>query len=790
MAEIPERMGTALALWQTEWTSHGYCLCVTGSAARKEETPYSDMDLLLVHDDENATHDMVAEQIVVKYASGVDRVSLTVRSLSDCSGMMRTDIRSWVAQMDAVFLAGNEHVFCSLRNAVREGIVRDKPSIVTALASLTAARHQHYGGVIALLEPNIKNSAGTLRDIHTIYYLDLLDRISDLSSCTASWPGVVEVISSTALSAERRETLLLAYEFMLTVRSKMHEISRHLHDSLDYDLQRHVAAIMKYGRAGEQAGVERFMRDYYRRARTVDTSLRLAFHDTMKELGLLDKTSPSVKQIHFSWDDSTDMSIMQAFVTMARTGGRFGEDFIREFENLQELKFGTESVRMFDLIMREHLNVADTLVVMHEAGVLGAILPEFSALEHFFQHSVYHFFTADEHTLRAIRACETTLLENEHAASVLKEIKDMSVLYYAILLHDIAKPVDLPRHAHVGAEMAGNILQRFGRTDISGTVCFLIREHLSMEQLAFRRNIRETTTIHPFIQRVKTVERLNLLYLLTLADMSALNPGVLTEWKRELLRELYENARRVLEAGVSVEVFPVAPKEESLPASGMTGREYDAAIQDVIDGELVRIHLQHHRAYSEVTVFCLDRPQLLAQFSAALFGADCSIVDAFIETRHDVVIDTFRVVDIFSGRYLRGDQAYLLKRLIRAVCAGELDTDQLFDRYRRKWIRKLNRLPRAHVMTDVAYHLHVSSDGQEQTIVEVYAPDTFGLLYKLASELSAFGLNVVFAKIATRIDGVVDSFYVVDRKGNAFTDAVRQQQLRQRLLEQIKSLTQ
>jgi [protein-PII] uridylyltransferase len=789
MYDMTDRRTGARDLWKPEWTQYGYCLCLTGSAARNEETAFSDIDLLVIHDNGTATHETAAGRIPEIFASGVEHVSLTVRSVTDCSRMVETDIRSWVAQMDAVFLAGNEDTFRSFRNAVREGIIREHPNIVADLASLTIARHQQYGGGIALLEPNIKNGAGTLRDIHTIYYLGLLDGIPRISLCTDPWPDVRKMLSSIPLIAERRTALLQAYEYMLAVRATMHDTSRHLHDSLDFELQRQVAATLGYGHRDEKLGVERFMHDFYHNARTVHTSLRLVFHDTMKALGLQDRSSTPVNKISFTSPEGDDEDIMRAFVDMARTGARFEDDFIRQFESRRGLRYGAKAVRMFDAIMREHAHVADTLWAMHEAGVLGAVLPEFSALEHFFQHNVYHFFTADEHTLRAIRACETSLRDSGHAASVLEGVEDISVLHYAVLLHDIAKPVDLPRHEHVGADMAVDILRRFGRTDITEIVCFLIREHLRMEQLAFRRNIREPRTIQAFVERVGTVERLQLLYLLTLADMSALNPGVLTEWKRDLLQELYENALRMMVSGVPASMYPDASREELPPASSMSGQDYSAAIQDVIDGELVRIQFQHHRAYSELTVFCLDRPQLLAQFSAALFGADCSIVDASIETRHDVVIDTFRVVDIFSGVHLQEEQVSLLKQLIRSVCAGELDPEQLFERYRRKWIRKLSRLPKAHIMTDIVYHAHVSSEGQEQTIVEVYAPDTLGLLYKLAAELSAFGLNVVFAKIATRIDGVVDSFYVVDREGRAFTDAVRQQRLRRRLLEQIQQLT-
>lgn len=783
-----DRKKSVAVNWRDEWTTRGYCLCVSGSVARGEETIFSDMDILVIYTDSPGSA-TTNENILSVLSTGVDNVSIAVRSLEYLGEMLETDIRSWVAQMDAVFIAGDDKVFCLFRRIVREKVMENSVFIIQSLEALTFERYGQYGSAVSLLEPNVKNSAGALRDVHTTYYLSLLNILPDIPICTDPWPGVKDGLYRLPFIPERKEALYEAYEFLLRVRSVMHQLSDHLHDSLDYDLQRHVAEALGFGDKHQRAGVERFMHSYYKHARQVHVSLRLLFYDMKHERGIL-AADKSLFHLAAPADTLNDIAVMQSFLDMTRKKLSPGGDFIRAIDTVSQLSFGAEAVSLFDLILKEKEHVAETLHLMHEMNVLSAIIPEFAAMEHFFQHNVYHFFTADEHTLRALYACETTLRQAEHSAKVLAEIKDTSVLYYAIILHDIAKPVDLPRHEHVGADMTPNILRRFNRLDICDTVSFLVREHLSMEQLAFRRNIREVTMLQPFVQRIRTVERLNLLYLLTLADMSALNPGVLTEWKRELLRELYETARHMLEKGEMAVDQLQLEIEEITPDSALNQRDYDAAIQDVIDGQRERIHLQHHRAYSEVSIFCLDRPHLLSQFSAALFGADCSIVDASIDTHSDVVIDTFRVVDIFNGKHLRPEQSVLLKKMIRSVCAGELDAEQLFARYRRKWVRKLRKIPKKNVTVDVMYVPHESADGGKQTIVEVYAPDTFGLLYKVAAALSAFGLNVVFAKIATRVDGVVDSFYVVDNEGKAFTDSTRQQELKQILLEQITLLTQ
>ena len=791
-----ERVRDALRHWREEWTAASFCLCLSGSYARGEQTSYSDMDILVLHDGVTDFSSDVSGQIVATFTKEVEHVSVTVRRTADILIMLDTDLRSWIAMMDAAYLAGSEEVYQAFRSRLQETVRSRKHDIVVRMERLIEERYLQYGNAIALLEPNIKNSAGTLRDIHAIMILSHLATMGEEEGDRTPYSAPERTISRVFVNAHRRQSVLEARTFFLAVRSAMHASSGHLHDSLDFDLQGKVARRLDYddgkvhGSAERRKGVEAFMRDYYRHARSVRVALQLVLYDMRKASGMEQEGGSLSSSLAELPRPLTQDDLMDVFMEMARSGNTPAGNIIRSLDFSHPGRFGTASMRRFDAMLREGTHVGTTLLFMHEHGYLSAMLQEFAALEHFFQHNVYHFFTADEHTLRAIRAVETTLCDDPHTCTVLQQVEDRSVLHYAILLHDIAKPIDLQRHEHVGADMAQAILSRFGRQDIAPDVSFLVRHHLRMEQIAFRRNIREVSTLKPFVQDLGSLRRLNLLYLLTLADMSALNPGILTEWKKALLRELHAAARQMIESEETEENEALLLREDTLEVTGMEENAYSNAVQDVLDGAPYHIHFQHHRAYSEVSIFCLDRPMLLAHLSAALFGADCSIVDASIETRNDVVIDRFRLVDIFSGGHLRREQERELRELVRAVCAGETDSERMFSRFRRKWVRKLRRLPKSDVTIDVRYYPHHSDEGSEQTIIEVYAPDTFGLLYRLAAELSAFGLNVVFAKIATRVDGVVDSFYVVDQEGRAFTDESRRGALRSRILQQIAELTQ
>ncbi|MCB2203602.1 HD domain-containing protein [bacterium] len=776
------------ALWKKFGVKNSLCLCVSGSVARGEQTAHSDTDILLLYQEtegmeEGTTATGDADEMLRYLHREGSHISVISRSLQDCLDMMDEDVRSWVSQMDATYVEGNRELFADFRRGMCLQAKTHRMQLLEALFTLAMERHGQYGETLALLEPNIKNSAGALRDIHTIYYMSLLMGSEQLDCEPVPWPEVRSILRTVQLQELRREQLLEAYDFLLRTRQAMHDCSGHLHDTLDFDLQREVAAEMGYGDASEKKGVEAFMRHYYRHAHTVHVALQLLFSD----LGLTTRL-----EMLSGSNTTTGEDVMELFLQSCREKIPVSIGLVRRLDGDAELRFDSAQCRaMFDEILRQPAYVYATLSRMHEMRILGRLLPEFRALSQYFQHNIYHFFTADEHTLRCLRSVEEWRERgDEHVAVVLREIEDISPLRYALLLHDIAKPIDLKRHEIVGADMCDDILRRFNRMDIADDVRFLVHDHLRMEQLAFRRNFRDLAALQPFTERVENLNRLRLLYVLTCADMSALNPGVLTEWKKDLLAELYEAAKHHLLQDDSTEQISIREGFIVEEATSMEHHQFNTSVDDILDGELMRMSVTHHRSYSEVTIFCVDRPKLLSQLSAAFFAADASIVDAAIETRNDVVIDMFRVVDIISGNNLGREQTRELRDIIRSMCAGECDVEQLYTRSRRKWIRRLRKMPRENIKTAVEYIPHTAADGARQTIVEVYAPDTFGLLYRLAGELSEFGLNVVFAKIATRVDGVVDSFYVVDSAGNPLDDEVRKQDLRSRLLRQINEMTQ
>lgn len=782
-------------------------LMAMGSYGRGELAPWSDKDLLVVLPDEHDADELRARVHALEAAAW--RTSVAARTIGEAAAMLDEDLRSWLAMLEARFLGGSAARALQLRETLRTQIRSEgKQAIERRIAAYARDRHRQYGDAVTLLEPNIKNSAGSLRDLQSMYYLALVEHVAALETPTLdAWPGFDALASRLALHGARTQGLVDAWRFFLRVRTTMHEIVGHLHDVLDYDLQKRVAEQLGYGGASAKQSVETFMRTYYRHAKNV----RLAF-DSLFVL-----REPAARHAAVALDDrficAADVlhlahaavaldidDVVEAFLHACRRGCTFGADLVRAIDTLLAGSVCQCTARgraAFDAILSAESSVAATLRRMNDLGVLGIVVPPFADLVSYFQHNIYHFYTADEHTLIAIEHAERLAGEPGLLGDVFRSLPDRSALHYAILFHDIAKPVDLPRHELIGADMVLEYLEQVGRNDIKEDVAVVVRFHLLMEQVAFRRNYHDSATHAPFARLVGSLPRLDLLLLLTYADMSALNPTVWTAWKRAVLEELYILARRVLtgrsdDAGTAAAQAQVMTPAATHAATHAAARPDDAGAADhaARDQQDIQIRFSDAQTHTEVIVEGHDAPYFLSRIAAVFLAADASIIAARIETRDDgTAVDIFRVVDIIDAGVLRAEQHARIAELAASVWRGDVDTEQLFHRQRTKWKRRLRRAHNPATRIDVEFHDHVSGDGLRQTIIDVYAPDSYGLLYKLSQIISSFRLTILFASIATRVDGVVDSFYVTDIDGAPLDAGDERTALRAALLEQITTLT-
>jgi [protein-PII] uridylyltransferase len=420
--------------------------------------------------------------------------------------------------------------------------------------------------------------------------------------------------------------------------------------------------------------------------------------------------------------------------------------------------------------------------------VLGAFMPEFKELNGYMQHGVYHCYTADEHTLVAIKNVEKLGNENSSLALIFNKIKEKEILYLGLLFHDIAKPINIMGHEIIGAEMTSSIMYQLGYSEQEiDKTSFLVRNHLIMEQTAFRRNLNDPETLNSFTSRFNSIEDLDLLYLLTYGDLSAVNPAIWTSWKSELLTELHRKTKAMLVEQISGQELLVSstyiiPEEISKHSDAISEshvkdhmesmddttyshhfsvEEIAKHIEEINKGELVSVLFKELNGFTTATVITKDFPSLLSKICGVLTINDVNIHDAKIFTRKDgIIIDTFNVTDFRTHKKVNEERYEKIEDDLKLVLDDMLQLSKEFDSMKTKWWRIESKFFKRSGQIKIAFENH-----EKYTIIDVFSPDRLGFLYHITSKMNELGLNIYFAKISTKGDDIVDSFYVLDRTG-------------------------
>ncbi len=804
-----------------------------GGYGRIELCPQSDVDIMILCDTDSAkppAEEYARALLHLLWDAGIN-LGHSVRTIDEAIGLHGRILDSWVSMLESRFVCGSEVLAASFYVALRQRAGSDEWFVNGVLAE-AAVRHERYGSSVKLLEPNVKKSAGALRDIHTVLWL-LKMREPGLIGAVGEFAPAIRLVleaSNADRDATEMRAAILAAEFLLRTRHEMHYVRQSLHDTLEYALQREVAEGLGFGVRSETESVETFMRQYYIHARSLyrlHQRVCEEFRAMIQPPRPVDK-GELVGQCFVVHQERLSLAphgppltnaiqLFEAFAYCAENDLDLDAPLRAAIERLAEritMDTGSSELsKLFGRILRSK-NVARTLHAMNDLGVLGKYIPEFGELVAFFQHNVYHYFTADEHTLLAVAKVEQLREQSGVLHDVFRNVRRKDILYLAILLHDIAKPRGVPDHEITGVAMAEDILARLGMQDASPDVAFLVRNHLVMEQVAFRRNIHDPETIKEFTGRFAHPAQLDYLYLLTFADLSAVNINVWTDWKALLLQELYQRSAEVLRRnlrGMDVDAFhqskhqtAVGALVEKLAATMprehverhllgikndsyinlFTDEEIGHHIQRSANSEIVSTIFNHQEGFTEVTVIARDAPFALSKFCAVLAANDANIFDANIFTRDDgVIIDRFRVSDVSSRRHVEQDTCVKIASDLSRVMQGALDINHLFDAHKRKWKRRPQRPVNRNVREDVEFE-----DTQGYTIIDVYAPDALGLLYKITETISRLGLDIFFAKIATRMDGVVDAFYTLDRSGMKVDDLDRRETIRIEILQAVRTI--
>jgi [protein-PII] uridylyltransferase len=818
-----------------------------GGYGRGELCPSSDVDVMILRPSgaEGSEAGRAAQAFLhVLWDAGLD-IGHSVRTADEVVELHGSAVDSWASVLESRFLCGNASLAqaASLRIAPHTGAAPDRWFIEGVFAEQQSLLDRH-GNSVKLLEPNVKKSAGGLRDIQSVFWLHRAHRPSFFQpneAGTSALRGFLrQLLVDGDIDQEECGVVERALAFLLRVRHEMHYQRSSLHDTLEYALQLKVASALGYvdgsdpggiGSAGNR-GVEVFMRDYYLHARTIHAfSQRLGhrYREVIEPVHVPEHAEENIRGLFYLHHDvlsvdssvhmlSSPVDLFEAFVIVAEREVELDLRLRAVIERsvgviTAQEQDSPEIVALFRRILVSD-RVGATLRAMNDLNVLGAYLPEFARLVAFFQHNVYHYFTADEHTIIALENAERLRETPGILREVFRALRRREVLYLAILLHDIAKPDGVADHEITGVAVARRVLARIGMSDAFEDVAFLIRHHLVMEQVAFRRNVHDHATIQEFTSRFSRPEQLDYLYVLTYADLSAVNRNVWTEWKAIMLQELYQRSSEVLRRnlqGAQIEEFHrarhSAASEKMVQAlsESFSRQDIERHLQSIRNDSYitnfsiaeiayhirasalevpVSVRIEHGGGYTEITIVTSDAPFALSRFCAVLAANDANIFDANIFTRDDgIIIDRFRVSDATTKQQVEPRVCSKISEDFSKVMEGSLDIEHLFAEHRRRWKRKPRGPVNPSIRTDVVFE-----DGPGYTIIDVYAADSVGFLYRVTETISRLGLDIYFAKIATRVDGIVDAFYVLDRSGRLLEESERREAVREEILSTIRRM--
>jgi [protein-PII] uridylyltransferase len=778
-----------------------FALASAGSFARRELSPYSDIDLIIIADSIEESKQNIQDLITALWDSGLEAAT-TLRELPDIRKYLSSDLHTFTQFFETRFILGNETIYKKWISTLLESFSdTDTVNLLNELFNDVWRRYDKYGDSPKVLEPNIKMSAGGLRDFQAVEWMDMISNrriISSQYEATQVEVFINHLRENKITTSIECGRLLESYKYLLGIRNLLHLESKHRMDRLEFAQQNKLSELFGSSKDNPLA----FMKEYFRATTVLNRFTKSMIKKYSDDLSNPIPDSLAIeldedfiikgKTISYVSESQITMSvILRAFYYRGLYSARFDEQLraliIEYVENRQRNNTDiSDSSVFFREILKLPKNVGQTLSVMNELGVLGAFIPEFDELNGFMQHGVYHCYTADEHTLMTIRNLEKLVNDDTTLGKIYYSLKDREILHLGMLFHDIAKPINISGHEIIGVEMASSIMSRLGYSDEEiNKVGFLVENHLIMEQVAFRRNLNDAETLNSFSRRFETLQDLDLLYLVTYADLSAVNPAVWTSWKAELLYELYRKCKVMIDDKITGEELLylttyVLPKEitkhsdeisedhvqehiESINdityTTLFTDEEIAKHVEEIQKGTNVSVLFKELPGFTNITVITEDFPSLLSKLCGVLTINDANIHDAKIFTRKDgIVIDTFNVTDFRSHQPLDSDKYLKLKKDFNSVVAGLLQLPQEIAMMKSKWWRIESKFFKRSGQVKILFEDH-----ERYTIIDIFSPDRLGFLYHVTSKMNELGLIIYFAKISTKGDDIVDSFYVLDR---------------------------
>ena len=794
------RIGPAMAI-----DKNPYAIVGLGGYGRAEQCIHSDVDLLILFGKKvpDEAEDLVREYVYPLWDEGL-QIGYAIRSLSDCIRIAKTDYETLTAMLDARFICGISSLYADLAARLDERITgRFTGKVSQWLVDRNRKRHDHYGDSAFLLEPNLKEGAGGLRDYHTLLWIGKI-RYGIKTFNDFKYEGI--------LSQDEFDHMGHSLSYIWGIRNRLHYTAGRKCDQLYFEYQTRLAEEMELLPNPGQMPVERLMGDLHSNMGYIKKQLLLLLYDLGYEKpsrrSVFFRKRPDVPGIDATRSGlnficpgdilSNPVLLIRIFeisarmrLPLVREAGRLVREFLYLVD--EDFRRSPEVRKSFEKILTTPSAPVNVLEQMLENGILTAMIPEFEGIVDRIQFDAYHLFPVDRHTIRVVQQLKRfgeirpEDPDESLCAGIYRALKKKHLLLLAALLHDVGKGVPERRHSEAGAEIAGPVLERFGYSEKEiDLVRSLIRNHLLLVKTATRRDIYDEETAIRMAREVGDVKLLKMLYLITVADSIATGPKAWNDWTASLVRDLFLKVLRILEKGELATGTAVRQAEQKKTHVRKTlapaGRDLEAALNMLSPRYLLYTTapeiVSHIRLYNRLgnapfvwdiekgesfdtrkLVICArDFPGLFSAISGVLTLNGIDILNVQVFTwKQGIALDVFTVTPppdlIFEEeRWHRAEEN------LQAALKGRLDLSSAV--VTEKPVRK------DHVAFRPNRVVIDNESSSFFTIIEVFSYDFPGLLYRVTDVLTRCGLDIWVAKIATKVDQVVDVFYVRDSQGN------------------------
>ena len=811
-------------------------IIAVGGYGRAEMAPHSDVDLLFLTQAKPSKRvQKIIEDILYILWDMRLKIGYSTRSTSQCIQLGKTDQTIKTALLEHRYLCGNKNLYDDFCKKLRGQLFKASATeYVEEKLEERAKRHERQGGQRYMVEPNVKEGKGGLRDLQSLFWITKY-----ISHATTH----KEMIDQGYFTQQEYDNFLVAHNFLWAVRCHLHICANRASEQLTFDHQVEVAKRFGYKGGRGMRGVERFMQDYFRQATHVGELTRvfltaleaqqvkstLSLGDRFRNIlwrtlnidgNLSDGFQLEHGRINIINPDiflKDPINILRLFEEGLKTGLLIHQDAMRVVTaNLRKItpkvRKNPETQRIFMSLLLDYGNPERALRRMNELGVLGAIIPEFKRIIALMQFNFYHSYTVDEHTIQCIsflaRIEQGTLNEELPIASeILKSGVNRRVLYIAILLHDIGK--GLPEdHSIAGAELAKKIAPELGlNASEADRVIWLVENHLVMSDFAQKRDLSDPKTVSNFGKIVKTTSNLNLLTVLTVCDIMGVGPGALNNWKAQLLRELYTNTRNLIKGGLDTQgknkpyLIAMSALSELLIDWDSTSiqeeveRHYPAYWQGLdtntqyifanlfknLGSKKIASHFEvdEDRDATRAQFLMQDHPGIFSRLTGAIALANANVIDARTYTTSDGYATPVFWIQDNDGKPFDLSRLGRLKKLIDQTLSGDvIARDVLKVRNKLKPRERNFKVP-----TDITF----DNQGSDiYTIIEVDTRDRHSLLFDLTRTLANANIQIASAVIATYGAQAVDVFYVKDMIGLKITSENKQNAIKDKLQEAIE----